>query len=111
MKSARDLPADPEDVSERRRAPVEPGGERFSFQELQDQVIESVLPTHVVEGADVRMAQLRDGASFAFEPLARLRRIGKMRRQDLDRHVAIETRIARSINFAHPPRAGGRTIS
>jgi hypothetical protein len=60
---------------------------------------------NVVEGADMRMVQLGDCPRFAFEPLAANGACGHVRRQDLDRHRAVEPRIARPVYFAHPADA------
>src|SRR3990170_6696086 len=50
------------------------------------------------------MVKRRDRPGLALEPLARLRTHGQMRRQDLDRHVALQTRVARKVHFAHAAR-------
>src|SRR4029077_14184571 len=57
---------------------------------------------------DVRMGQRGDGLGFALEPRERGGVFGKTRRQDLDRNVAIERRLARAIDLAHPAGADGR---
>ncbi len=53
------------------------------------------------------MIELRDGAGFAVEPLAKLRVAGEDVRQDFDRDGAIEARIARLVDFAHAAGAKG----
>ena len=53
------------------------------------------LLADVVERADVRMRERRDGARFALEALRRSRIGRERRRQDLDRDGASEARVAR----------------
>ena len=55
----------------------------------------------VVERADVRMRQLRDGPRLALEALAAARVVGEIAGEHLDRDVAIEPRVARAIDLAH----------
>ncbi len=55
----------------------------------------------------MRMCELRDRAGLAIEAFAELR-IGRERlRKDLDRDRAIEPRVARFVDLAHPARADG----
>ena len=58
----------------------------------------------VVQLADVRMVQRRDRPRFVFESAQPIRVIGDWRRENLDGDVAIETRIAGAVDFAHPAR-------
>ena len=53
------------------------------------------------------MRELRDGARFAVEAFAELRIDGKRRRQDFDGDGAIQTRVARLVDLAHPASADG----
>ena len=53
------------------------------------------------------MIQRRQRLRFALEPREPVRIGGKELRQDLDRHVAIELRIAGAIHLAHSARADG----
>jgi hypothetical protein len=53
--------------------------------------------------------QLGDGAGLALEALLQVGRGGEVLRQDLDRDLAVEPRIAGAINFTHAARAGGRS--
>ena len=65
------------------------------------------LLADVVEGADVRMVELRDRPRLALEALAELR-IGRERvGQDLDRDGAIEARVAGPVDLAHAAGAEG----
>jgi hypothetical protein len=53
------------------------------------------------------MIELRDCAGFPVEAVAELRVGGKRFGQDLDRHVAIEARVAGLVDFAHAACAEG----
>ena len=55
--------------------------------------------------ADVWMTECGDGARLTLEALARLGVAGEVRGQDLDRHSAIESRVARFVDLAHSARA------
>jgi len=90
------------------RRHVEPRGERLAFEILHDEEVGALFATDVMERADVRMVQRRDGARFAVEAFAELRIRRQRVRQDLDRHRAIEARIARPIHLPHAARAEGR---
>jgi hypothetical protein len=81
--------------------------ERLALDKLHHQEIDFAFAADVVERADVRMIQRGDRAGFALETLAALRVRGKIRRQNLDRNVAPEARVARSIDFAHTAGAEG----
>ncbi len=49
-----------------------PGGERFALEVLHDEEIDAAFVTDVVQRADVRIAQRRNRARLAFEPLLHL---------------------------------------
>src|SRR6478736_6004475 len=83
----------------------QPGAERFSFEELHDDVVNTVLLSEIVELADVGVAELRDRARLALKTLERFRLLGKMGRQHLDRNRAVQSRVDRAIDFAHPANA------
>ena len=59
----------------------------------------------VVQLADVRMVQRRDRPRFMFESAQAIRVMGHWRGENFDGDVAIETRIAGAVDFAHPARA------
>jgi len=81
----------PVSVPERQGTLPQPCLERFPFEVLHDDERGAVLVADVVQGADVRMIELRGRAGFAVEALAELRISGERRREDLDRDGAIET--------------------
>jgi len=66
------------------------------------------VPADVVQRADVRVGQRRDGPGFALEALTELgigcERFG----QDLDGDGAIQPRVARPIDLSHSAGANGR---
>ena len=75
------------------RSTGEPRLQRFSFEKLQDEVVSVPVASHIVDGADVRVIELRDGPGFALEPIAKLR-IGRQGfRQDFEGDGAIEPRV------------------
>jgi hypothetical protein len=49
-----------------------------AFQVLEHQIVGAFVLSNVVQNADVRMRQLRDGASFTLEALTQFRITGKM---------------------------------
>ena len=55
----------------------------------------------VVQRADMRMAQARDGFGFALEPVAQIGIARDVLGQDLDRNDAVEARIAGFVDLAH----------
>ncbi len=79
--------------------------ERLAFEELHDEKRRARVLADVVERADVRMRELRDDSRLAVEALAKLRVIGDRTWQDLDRHRAIEARVAGFVDLAHAARA------
>jgi hypothetical protein len=56
-----------------------------------------------MERADVGMIQRGDRARFALEALAEIRIRCDMRRQDFDRHGALEPRVDGSVDLSHTP--------
>ena len=58
----------------------------------------------VVERADMRMVQARNGLRFALETFAQLRIVGKMSGKNLDCDDAVEAGIARAVHLAHTAR-------
>ena len=58
---------------ERQCASCEALGERPALDQFHHQVLGSILIADIVQGADVRMVQARDGARFAIEAAAELR--------------------------------------
>ena len=93
---------------ERQAAPGEAIGQRLALEELHHQVVGAVLVADVEERADVRVAERRDGAGLAGEPLARVRIADERRRQHLDGDGAVEARVVRLVDLTHAPGADRR---
>ena len=101
VEGARDLDRNCQHLVERQRAVAETIGERLAFEILHDEKIGEVLPTDVMERADVRVRELGDRAGFTLETLAELRVSRESLRKDLDGDDAIESRVARFVDLAH----------
>ena len=80
----------------------------LALEVFQDEEHLAVLLTDIEQRADVRMLKRRDGARFLSKALAALRPIRKRRRQQLDGHGAVESRVAGAVDLSHPARANGR---
>ncbi len=70
---------------------------QLPFHQFSDQKILA----HIVDGNDIGMVQRGYGASFGFETLTPGEIVREFGRQDLQRHIAIQARVARAIDFAH----------
>ena len=81
---------------------------RLALQQLHDQEDAAVAGlTDVVKRADVGVLQRGHGPRLAQEPLARRRVAGQGGGQHLDRHIALETRVARPVDLPHAAGANG----
>ena len=69
--------------------------------------IPPLQPFQPVDLSNIRVIQRREHLRFALESREPVWVRGKRRRQDLQRDIAIERRIARTIDLAHPARAEG----
>jgi hypothetical protein len=83
----------------------QPSGERFAFDELHHQMIETVLMPNVVKRADVRMVETRHCSGFTFESLPQFRVCGHMIGQNFNRDDSIQASVASAIDLSHPARA------
>ena len=92
-------------LGERQRPAGQPGAERLAVEVLHDEELEAVLLPDVVERADVRMVEPRDGAGLALEALAPIGLRRRVRRQDLDRDRAADAGVDRAVDVAHAPTA------
>ena len=61
-----------------------------------------------INGGDVRMIQRGEEVCFALKPGNPVRIVDEAVRDHLDGDVAIQLRVARFVDFAHPARADGR---
>jgi hypothetical protein len=75
---------------------------------LEHEKVHAVLVPDIVQGADVRMAQLRDRFGFAVESRAEGFVPGQIRGQDLDGHRALEAGVAGLVDLAHAALAQRR---
>ncbi len=91
----------------RQRAPSQPRRQGLAGDQLHHQVVDAVVVTHVVQGADVRMVELGEGARLALEAGGQLRRIPQPPRQHLDRHLALEALVPGPVDLTHAAGAQG----
>ena len=94
--------SDVDRVAPGHRAAAQPPAQRFAFEQLHHGVGDALLVADVENREDVGMRERRDGARFTLEAPQRVGIVRKVGRQDLDRHLAMETRVARAIDLAHP---------
>ena len=90
---------------ERHRPARDSIGQRLALDEFEDQRGHAVGLFEPVDRADVRMIERCQDPRLAFEPRESIGIARKEARQDLDRHVAAELRVARAIDLAHAARA------
>jgi hypothetical protein len=62
----------------------------------------------IVNSQDVGMVECRDRLRFLLKAPQPFRIAGKSRRQHLDRHLAVEPRIARPVHLTHAARTSQR---
>ncbi len=87
------------------RAARDPVGQCLAGHKLQDQRGHPVVGLEAVDGADVGMIQRGQDARFALEPREPVAVGGERRRQELDRDLAPERRVAGPVHLTHPARA------
>jgi len=102
-----DLDRDLEHLGQTQRTLLETLAQRLALEVFHDEVVDAVVVTDVVQRADVRVVEPRDGLGLALHTLAQRGFLREVRRQNLDRHVAVEPRVAGAVNFAHAPGAEG----
>ena len=98
----RDLDRVPKGFLHREAGPREALDERLSVEILHDEEVGAVVAPDVVQCADVRMIQRGHGARLALEALAGLRVVGDVGGQNFDSNIAVEPRVARFVDLAHP---------
>jgi hypothetical protein len=103
---------DPGAVAQRlvegQRAPAHARREGLALEELHHHVVGAVGAADVEQRADVRVGELRDRLRFPLEAQPRLGGRGLRARQHLDRHRAIQARVAGLVDLAHSPGAQRR---
>ncbi len=97
----RDLAGALERLGKRQRPAGEPVGQRLAVEPLHDEEVDAVLVADVVQGADVRVVQRRDGARLTLEARAPLRRGRRLLAQDLDGDGTIEPRVPGVVHLSH----------
>ena len=92
---------------QRERPFPEPLRQGLPFHAFHHQIIDSILMTHVVQNANVRMIQAGNRFGFPLEPLLPDRVTGELCRQNFDGDGAFQPRVAGAIDFppCHPRRA------
>ena len=89
---------------QRQRAVLQPPREGRAVDILHHQEDRRTVLTDVMKRADIRMRDAGDGASFVAEPFdAAAWRVHELAREQLDGDGPIESRIARTVDFAHSP--------
>ena len=96
-----DLLRDRQRVGECDRTTRDAIGERRPLDQFHDERADAVRFFQPVDVRDVGMVQRFERLRLALEAGDALRIAGERLGQDLDRHVAIELRVARAIHFAH----------
>ena len=86
----------------------QPLRERRALYQFHDERRHAVGVFETVDLRDVRMIQRREGFGFALEAREALRIIRDGAEQDFDGDIAIELRVTRAIDHAHPAFAEGR---
>ena len=76
-------------------------GEGFAFDAFHDEIGDAILMTDVMQHANMRMIQARNGFRFTLETLVANRIGGKLRGKNLDGDGTFEARIAGAIDFTH----------
>ena len=100
-----DLLRDRRRLRDRQRAARDQCREVVAVDELHDERARASRLLEPVDRGDVRMLELREQLRFALEPRQTLGIRHECRGQHLDRDVALELRIGRAIDLAHPARA------
>jgi len=84
-----------------KRAGSETVAERLAGNEFHDEEIGAALGIEIVDGSDVGMIELREGASFVVEAMARGIVGDGAGMQELDGNVTVEVRIASEVDDTH----------
>jgi hypothetical protein len=99
------LRGQPQQQADIERTAVDRARERAPLEQLHRDERPPLVLVHLIDGADVRVVQRRGGARFAQEALHRLRLVGAILRQELERHLARELHVFGEIDHAHAARA------
>ena len=102
-----DLPRDREYFIDGEGSLGDPIGERRPFHQFQHERLHARRLFETVDRADVRMIQRGEDLRFTFEAREPFNVQGKGIRQDHQRDVAMQPRIARAMQLAHAARPEG----
>ncbi len=83
-------------------AGAEPRAQRLAFQALRHEVRGAAVIPDVVDGQHVGVIEGAGGARLVLERAHSFRGVRRMREEQLDRHVAPESLVARPPHLAHP---------
>ena len=86
---------------ERDRALLDSRGEGLAFEVFHHQEVDAVVSAGVVQGADVRVTQRRDGMRLALEPCPELSIARELSRQDFQGDGAIQASVGGAVNLSH----------
>ena len=103
-----DLTRDHDRLVDGDRSALDSIGERPAFDELEHQELRRTRSVEAVDRRDVRMIQCCEYLRLALEARDAIGILRDTVRQDLQRDVATELRIARAIHLAHPAGAERR---
>jgi hypothetical protein len=98
------LPGDCERLGDRERAARQPIGKGVPLHQLQHQRPKALGFLDAVDCADMRMVQRGEHSRFPLETRQTFRIGAEDARQDFDRDIAPEPRVARAIHLPHPAR-------
>src|SRR5262249_43123948 len=87
---------------------AEPLAQRFPFEQLADDEVQTLVRTDVVYADDVRMIERARRLRLQLEAAKPLRVRGEALVENLDRDVAVQPRVARAIDLTHPSGAHER---
>ena len=93
---------------QRQRRRADARAERVPLEQFDGGVRRAVVRADVVDRDDVGMRECGNGPGLTVEPLAELRIHPAARRQDLDRDLPVQARVARTVHLAHSAGADGR---
>src|SRR5436305_1547421 len=103
-----DLNRDFQGFRDRKRPTLDSLVEGFALQEFHHQVADAILFADIVQGANMRMMQARDGAGLALKALLQIISPAHHRRKNLNSDLTIEPSVAGTINLTHAAGANGR---
>ena len=107
LERVRDLTSDRDRLGHRYRSPRDPAGQRFAFHKLQHQRADAAAFLDAVDRGDVRMLEGGEGLRLALEPRETVRVGRNGLRENLERDIALEPRVVRSIDLSHAARSQG----